>query len=329
MHWRHDKLDSLFSGFAIKFLEELRKGTPLLRRILGNLLLWLRRFDWDHGGVFAFARLLVLWAFFISVSCFVATHGAPALARLWASIEGKPSHEGQDEQTEPSNAKEKLGRAQHKNSNFFVGLAQSLAKWFSKRSGIVQNARYVASWTGYLLILLLLLERIAKLSDPIKLEARKRILAPEYEKSLGFVEQFHTDLDKIVTAYLGESKRSRRRVFVFIDDLDRCEIPKAAELMQGLNLMISDSPQLVFILGIDRQKIAAALAVKHKEYLPYFPVSDRLNRGQHQGDFTKKDDTSPKDGKDDSDKVKGAVFDPTPGLQFGYSFIEKFIQIAF
>ncbi len=200
-----------------------------------------QKFDWDDGGIFAFARLLVLWAFFISASCFVATHGVPALARLWESIEGKPSHEGRD-----------------------------------------------ASWTGYLLILLLLLERIAKLSDPIKLEARKRILAPEYEKSLGFVEQFHRDFDKIVTAYLGESKRSRRRVFVFIDDLDRCEIPKAAELMQGLNLMISDSPQLVFILGIDRQKIAVALAVKHKEYLPYYPVSERFRRRQDQGDFPKR-----------------------------------------
>ncbi len=247
-----------------------------------------QKFDWDDGGIFAFARLLVLWAFFISASCFVATHGVPALARLWESIEGKPSHEGRDEQTKPSNAKEKHRQVQYKNSNFFVGLAQSLAKWFWKGSGIVQNAQYVASWTGYLLILLLLLERIAKLSDPIKLEARKRILAPEYEKSLGFVEQFHRDFDKIVTAYLGESKRSRRRVFVFIDDLDRCEIPKAAELMQGLNLMISDSPQLVFILGIDRQKIAVALAVKHKEYLPYYPVSERFRRRQDQGDFPKR-----------------------------------------
>jgi hypothetical protein len=28
------------------------------------------------------------------------------------------------------------------------------------------------------------------------------------------------------------------RVYVFVDDLDRCEVPKAAELMQALNLLI-------------------------------------------------------------------------------------------
>jgi hypothetical protein len=43
----------------------------------------------------------------------------------------------------------------------------------------------IASWTGLLLIVLLLLERIAKLSDPIRLDVRKRILAPEYESRLG------------------------------------------------------------------------------------------------------------------------------------------------
>jgi len=38
----------------------------------------------------------------------------------------------------------------------------------------VTNALDIASWTGLLLILLLLLERIAKLSDPIRLDVRKR-----------------------------------------------------------------------------------------------------------------------------------------------------------
>ena len=36
----------------------------------------------------------------------------------------------------------------------------------------------------------------------------------------------------------------RNKVFVFIDDLDRCEVPKAADLMQALNLMISNDPHL-------------------------------------------------------------------------------------
>jgi hypothetical protein len=33
-----------------------------------------------------------------------------------------------------------------------------------------------------------------------------------------------------------------RWVFVFIDDLGRCEVPRAADLIQALNLMISSNP---------------------------------------------------------------------------------------
>jgi KAP family P-loop domain len=178
------------------------------------------------------------------------------------------------------------------------------------------NARLIASWAGYFLLLLLLLERIAKISDPIRLEAKKRMIVPDYEKSLAFVEQFHRDFGNVVDAYFGDpfdllGRKFRHRVFVFIDDLDRCEIPRAADLIQGLNLLVSDSPKIVFILGIDRQKIAAALAVKYKEFLPYFPVS----HSSGSNGTSKKEDP--------------ASFDPTPGLEFGYSFLEKFIQLSF
>jgi hypothetical protein len=322
--WRHDKLNSLFAGFAIKFLEDLRKGTPILKRSLGSLLLWFRRFDWSDGGIFAFARLVVLWVFFASAACFVATKGVPSLFELWDRIERKGSVEMLDGQAGKAGAKHTHDLGASKNANQFIAFGESGLNYLRKRSG----SQYVASWTGYLLILLLLFEKIAKLSDPIRLDARKRILAPEYEKSLGLLEHFHKDFDRIITAYLGESKRSRRRVFVFVDDLDRCEVPKAADLMQGLNLLISDSPQLVFILGIDRQKIAAAIAVKYKDYLPYFPVPKRLTHAADEVSNLDSAAASPDRNEKPSRELETA-FDPMPGLEFGYSFMEKFIQIVF
>jgi hypothetical protein len=65
--------------------------------------------------------------------------------------------------------------------------------------------------------------------------------------------------------------------------------------------MISDSPYLVFILGIDRRKVAAALPVKYQSVLPYFPIQRRsASTGIAQ---------------------KSEAFDPRAGLEFGYSFI--------
>jgi hypothetical protein len=147
------------------------------------------------------------------------------------------------------------------------------------------------------------------------------------------VQQLHRDFKKVINAYLKDwapapSRRDTERVFVFIDDLDRCEVPRAADLIQGLNLLISDSPQIVFILGIDRQKIAAALAVKYQQFLPYFPVSRRSRRDiqKIKPDNGQADPPLP---KAEPASAKTSEFDPTPGLEFGYSFLEKFIQLAF
>ncbi|WP_162562436.1 KAP family P-loop NTPase fold protein [Salinigranum rubrum] len=113
---------------------------------------------------------------------------------------------------------------------------------------------------------------------------------PEYEGHVSFLENFHEDLGRVLDAYVGD-----HRVFVFIDDLDRCEVPRAAELMQSINLMLSDDPRLVFLLGMDREKVAAGLAAKHEELLDHLNVESR----------------------------------PSFGLDYGYAFIEKFVQIPF
>ncbi|HEY6329588.1 MAG TPA: P-loop NTPase fold protein, partial [Blastocatellia bacterium] len=95
-------------------------------------------------------------------------------------------------------------------------------------------------------------------------------------------------------------------VFVLIDDLDRCEVPKAADLMQALNLMLSEHKTLIFIIGMDRQKVAAGLAVKYEKLLPYiYPSTPASTNGG---------ETS---------------VNPSPGIEFGYEFIEKFIQLPF
>jgi hypothetical protein len=139
------------------------------------------------------------------------------------------------------------------------------------------------------------------IGNPLSIELRKYIQSPDYKNRVSFIEQFHKDFTKIVCAYAGKKK-----VYVFIDDVDRCEVPKASDLMQSLNLLIANDPQLIFIIGMDREKVAAGLAVKFKELLPYLSGFDRYSDG--------------------SQVVSKS---PLFGLEYGYNFIEKFIQIPF
>lgn len=168
-------------------------------------------------------------------------------------------------------------------------------EWFKDHS-IVQLAGSIAAGFGLLAL------TFKKLKDtvgsPLDIDLKKYIESPDYKSRIGFIEAFHQDLAKIIKAY------GRGKIIVFIDDLDRCEIPKAADLIQGLNLMISDNSQLVFIVGMDREKVAAALASKYQNLLPY------LSQMAISPDKT-------------------AAAEPSLGIEFGFSFIEKFIQIPF
>lgn len=120
---------------------------------------------------------------------------------------------------------------------------------------------------------------------------------PDYRSRRGFGDTFAEDLPKIIRSYV----RSGRRIFVFIDDIDRADPIQASAIMRGLSiLMTTGQPQLIFVLGLDRRKVAAGIAMKNSAAIPYlFPAAtagSELNQA---------------------------------GLAYGFDFIEKFIQLPF
>ena len=113
-------------------------------------------------------------------------------------------------------------------------------------------------------LLAYLFSQFIKDISPLKRDIRRYAQSPDYEGRVAFIRRFHQDFKKIVSAYAEDET-----VYVFVDDLDRCQVPKAADLMQALNLMIGNDPRIVFLIGMDREKVAAGLAVKHEKLLPY------------------------------------------------------------
>lgn len=154
--------------------------------------------------------------------------------------------------------------------------------------------KMLLSFTGVLVVVWKALKKAKDfVGNPFEHDLRTYVQAPDYTRRIPFIERFHEDFKKIVETYAAGKK-----IYVFIDDLDRCQIPKASDLMQAINLMISDDPQLIFVVGMDRKKVAAGLAVKHEKLLPYLTI------------------------KQNDSKYSS-------GLEYGYSFIEKFIQLPF
>ncbi|MGB7924268.1 MAG: P-loop NTPase fold protein [Pyrinomonadaceae bacterium] len=187
---------------------------------------------------------------------------------------------------------------------FFVPY-ESLHSFFTTGGGsevLLKKTIGVGGIAGYFAITIILFLKLKDwVGNPLAVNLKQHLSTPNYKSRIAFIEQFHDDFAKVVKAYTGD-----RKVYVFIDDLDRCEVPKAADLMQALNLMISDVSPLIFIIGMDREKVAAGLAVKFEKLLPYLAPANGPGGGR-----------------------ANAPFDPVVGLEYGYSFIEKFIQLPF
>lgn len=155
-------------------------------------------------------------------------------------------------------------------------------------------------------------------TNPLEADLRRYLRSPDYRDRVAFVERFHEDFRRIVDVFAGD-----RKVFVFIDDLDRCEVPTAVGLMKALNLLIADDPRLVFIIGMDREKIAAGLAVKYAELLPFLSC-DELETRAREVPQSKQESES---GKLDERALEVAKH--RLAVDYGRTFLQKFVQLPF
>lgn len=265
--WRHEKEDALWAAFALHFTREVSVQQPFLHRSWCHIKLFLRRFSWREGWPQAAQALLLLLLFvMVAITVLVVAHD-----RGWSSI-----------------------------SQFAVFLVPASAGEASPRR-LLERLLAAGGIVGYATILILVWSNLSPyLTNPFEIDLKKYIKSPNYEDRVSFIERFHEDFSRVVAALAGN-----RTVFVFIDDLDRCEAPRAADLMQALNLMISENPQLIFILGMDREKVAAGLAVKNEKSLPYL-LSLQSSTAEQTANL----------------RIRR-------GLEYGYEFIEKFVQIPF
>jgi phenylpyruvate tautomerase PptA (4-oxalocrotonate tautomerase family) len=148
---------------------------------------------------------------------------------------------------------------------------------------------------GTIAAVMLFLNQVKELfKSPASLDRTVKLFAkPGSQQKLPLIHEVTRDFQSLVTAHAGNEN-----VFVFIDDLDRCEYTKAAELMQAMLTLLSSSPRVALIIGLDREKVAAAMAAKQEKLLPYLykvPAADTYKRG----------------------------------MEYGQRFIEKFIQVSY
>jgi hypothetical protein len=263
--WRHDQEDELWAAFALDFTNKLSASLPFWKRWLLHFKLSLLRFDWRRGWL-RLGKFIGLAAIFVFLSIEISRYlfglNSP-IQHLISSVQSQTSGGTKDQGFKPEELSLQL----------LLGAGGSVA---------------------YIAIAFLLLRTLGELvGNPLEIPLGEYIRDPKYEARGTFLEAFHSDFERLIQIY-----SEGRRIFVFVDDLDRCEVPKSAEIIQAINLLISDSAPVFYILGLDREKIVAGLAAKYEKLLPYLSSSAKRSPG-------------------------------VTGTEFGYDYLEKFIQIPF
>jgi hypothetical protein len=283
--WKYDKQEELWAAFALNLALSLRNQTRWPRRLWGDLKLYFTRIKgWSEA--FKLICFATAWAVIFSglaIAAYTLAHASDdhraALVKQTLDFATSPASS--------SHVAEKSAALPPPDSPAEKSGLHPVHYWLANSS----------LWTAIVLIIGL----IWKIPDSF----RKRLFStqieqyidkPDYKGKAAFLDTFSKDFARTVRAYSG---KKGSKILVFIDDLDRCEAPKAADLMQSINLMIGEGNSLIFILGLDRAKVAASIGFKFREMIPY--LQPALN----------------------------VAANPLMVREFGDSFLEKFIQLSF
>jgi hypothetical protein len=104
--------------------------------------------------------------------------------------------------------------------------------------------------------------RARQVLQPVSERVLTYVRRPDYREQMGYQHRVLDDL-RFVTGRLprDRSKRSgqdKPRIFVFIDDLDRCSTEKIVEVLQAINLLLGES-EFYVVLGIHTQMVYDAI----------------------------------------------------------------------
>jgi Cdc6-like AAA superfamily ATPase len=82
-----------------------------------------------------------------------------------------------------------------------------------------------------------------------------------------FLEQFRREFEQLVLDYVvDEKQKEKRRLVLFIDDLDRCLPEKAIEVLEAIKLFL-DVEGCVVVIAVDRKVIVEGIRVRYRDFV--------------------------------------------------------------
>jgi len=148
--------------------------------------------------------------------------------------------------------REELGRLQIDGSKLATGVAQ----------GVVQiGLSFIPGVSTLTKMVEALQEKAATDTTQKIVEAFQREHTQVHIDQVQFLDQFQARFSQLVAEHISKKKR---RLVVFVDDLDRCMPEKAVEVLEAIKLFL-DVKDCIFLLALDPQVIARGVELKYRE----------------------------------------------------------------
>ena len=107
----------------------------------------------------------------------------------------------------------------------------------------------------------ILVPQVRRVTQPVSERVLAYIRRPDYREQMGYQHKVLDDVKFVRRRLCGG--RPQPRVFVFIDDLDRCSADTIIEILQAINLILGESDFYV-VLGIDTEMIYRAITEAYR-----------------------------------------------------------------
>jgi hypothetical protein len=90
-----------------------------------------------------------------------------------------------------------------------------------------------------------------------------------FSKHLGVQAEVEKEMVNLLTTWIG--KRNKKRIILFVDDIDRCSEDKIIQLVDALRVMLENeeiTKRIIVLVAIDEDKLKMAIQYKYRQLLP-------------------------------------------------------------
>ena len=90
---------------------------------------------------------------------------------------------------------------------------------------------------------------------------------PDFSHHLGAQAEIEKELESLLKSWIGESETSRRKVLLFVDDIDRCPAAKMSGIVESLRVVLENEEirkRLIVVCSIDPAKLKADISNRLK-----------------------------------------------------------------